>query len=370
MKSKKQKNDQESNIKGLNKFQIYLTSGNKEDSVYANGKMQIGIRILIRAVNDSDKQVILSDEQLESIKLINYSTGKELSNGWIYNDRENKYNHVFPNQSSQEIFYSLHEENKDDIFQHKIYWVTTSHVEEMQIGAQIKLNGKTYNTLAGTSFDSRVIVIGYQPITYNSDDLIIEKPEHITSGKYKFNVVRYIPNIETLSNDNYYYKWSQTNYYIKSKNGFKIKDAYVWKTVNNDEPSNMEFRRFSYLVNQDNLYLFFIWGTYQEKNKLVGHPDISKSVTDTPHDFYPSAVTLSTGSPQVHLDILNPHSDVVSITKLYFESPQEYFWETEKSKSDKPNFYFHDVYGNRSGHMRVIINKDNQSFYLQDADND
>ncbi|WP_426575512.1 hypothetical protein ACP179_02310 (plasmid) [Xenorhabdus stockiae] len=369
MESINKKNDQLAIIHTLSKFEIKLHSGFKEANVYANRRMQVGVYILIQAKDDNDRLIQLSDEQLDSIQLINHSTGNELSGEWVYNSIENNYSHTFPDDPPLQRMDSLYEEKTNKTPQHKLYWILTSKTETMKIGAQIILNNKKYNTMEGTPSNSHVVIISHPEINYISDNLIIEEQKDIKSGKYKFEFERYIDIVGTkLGGFTHYYKWNQTNYYIKSKNGFPVKDSYIWNTVNDDEPSNIEFRRFSYLTNNDNLYLFFIWGIHQEKNKIVGHPDVNKEVSIPSGDFAPPTIESTTASIQVHLDTLNPHSDAVSITKLYFESPQNDFWGT--NSHCKPYFYFHDIYGNRSGHIRVIINEDHQSFHLQDADND
>ncbi|MCC8366944.1 hypothetical protein J8V57_11750 [Xenorhabdus sp. PB61.4] len=366
MKSKIPNNDKSSNIDRLSKFDVELLSGLTEGNVYANGNMQVGVNVLIQAADNNDSLIILSDEQLDGIQLIDYSTGEELSGGWAYSTKENEYTHTFPGETSPQILDSLYKEQANSSFQIRTYWVTTSSAETIQIGAKIKLDSQTYSIQDGASFGSHVIVVGHSPINYDSDSLNIEEQKNIKSGKYKVvRVDSYSDWTPKKTKSTEYHKWSQTNYYIKPKNEFTVKDAHVWNTAYDDDPSNIQFRRFSYLTNNDNLYIFYLWGTYQNKNKKAGWVNITKSfhtndLTGEDSEF--------TASPQVYLDTLNPNTDVVSVTKLYFSPPYPAFWGEEGYY--EPYFNFHDIYGNRSGNIRVIINEDHQSFHLQDADND
>ncbi|PHM29997.1 hypothetical protein [Xenorhabdus innexi] len=368
MKAKTQHNDQHENIYGLDKFRIEPVLKSKTGpiqlKVFANGKMQVGVVVVIQAKDDNDNIVTLSEDQLKSIKLINYDTGDVLSDEWTYDTVKNEYYHTFPGEPSSQIFDSLDEEQKNHTIQKQIYWVSTSNPEPMEIGAQVTLNNKQYNTLIGSSFKSSVIILGYPPILYNSDNLIIEEQKDIKKGKYKatrVDVSKWFPTRKKTE----YLEWSQTNYYIKPKNGNAIKNACVWNTSHDCGRSNVQYRRFSYLTKHYNLYLFFLWGTYQKKNKLTGYPDVTTTIHT---DNWLGTDSTFTASPQVHLDILNPGTGVVSVTKLYFKPPYADIWGFEFSF--KPYFYFHDVYGNKSNNIRIIMNEDNQSFHLIDANND
>ncbi|PHM29996.1 hypothetical protein [Xenorhabdus innexi] len=366
MKSKKQHHEKTEIISGLNIFQVHSIL--KTMKIYANGKMQARVTVFIQAYDANKKPVLLSEDQLASIKLIDYITGKELSGKWSYNAKKNKYIHTPPDNLFSQTSYSLYEEQENKTVQHYTYWVTTHDVNTINISAQIILNNKKYNIQEGSKFNSYVTVVGDAPIHHTADSLTIEEQKDIKSGKYKSEVETYVDIInKTLASHTNYYKWSQSNYYIKLKKGYgyAIKDAYVWQTANDDDPSNIEFRRFSYLIDHDNLYLFFIWGTYQEENKYVGYPDITNNVIQPTGDTSPPLITATTASPQVHLDILNPGTGVVSVTKLCFQPPYAAFWGSEFSF--KPYFYFHDEYGNKSNNIRIIMNKDNQSFHLIDA---
>ncbi|MDC9595031.1 hypothetical protein, partial [Xenorhabdus sp. IM139775] len=140
MNSLTQHHGQSKEIAGLDFFAIALISRHRVDYMFANGNMQVGVIIAIRALGDDGKIVQLSDEQLDSIQLINYRNGNALSGGWSYSSIENSYVHQYPVGLAQSTLDSLHEAQLDKPYQQKIYWLTTTKVEPIQISAQILLN--------------------------------------------------------------------------------------------------------------------------------------------------------------------------------------------------------------------------------------
>ncbi|MDC9592698.1 hypothetical protein [Xenorhabdus sp. IM139775] len=101
----------------------------------------------------------------------------------------------------------------------------------------------------------------------------------------------------------------------------------------------------------------FLWGTLQE-NRTAGCDDVSQAP--------PSPGTKKvTAYPKADIKT-TLRDDAISVSKLYFEAPQPAFWG--KGSYLSPYFNFHDLYGNKSGNIHIIVNEeDTQSFHLEDA---
>ncbi|KVK96215.1 hypothetical protein WJ45_20065 [Burkholderia ubonensis] len=326
---------------------MHLKSGQPQDKLFANGNMQIGVVVSITAIDDSGQQVILSDDQLNSIQLIDYSTYQVLSGGWAYSSQENSYNHSFPGEIvSGASDPSARQDRTDDRVsdgqpQIKVYWVTTTSVESIQIGAQVTLNGTTYSTHS-TGFDSHVGANGQQPVTYSVSSLKVEVDENVPWGHYSVEVM----GQEGQEN------WEQHNYYIYPTNGINIEDYSVWNTFNNDDHEDLDFRQFTYLTNNDNLKLWYLWGTLQE-GREVGRSDITWGDG-------PFSCTLH---PRANINT-SPRANAITVTGMSFGWPSYAHWGPEGYYN--PYFSFRDVYGNTSGPIRIIIESDHMSFHLED----
>ncbi|WP_323871964.1 hypothetical protein, partial [Xenorhabdus doucetiae] len=169
----------------------------------------------------------------------------------------------------------------------------------------------------------------------------------------EFRLNSYIGGVRS---GNYYYNWTQDNFYITPKKGYPVKDTEVWNGFFSVDPNNVSFRRFTYLTNHDQLHLLFFWDTLQE-NRTAGCGNVSRNFSE---HGYPEI----TAHPQVQI-YTTPRADAISVSKLYFQAPRAAFWGQEEYY--KPQFNFHDIYGNQSGDIQIIVNEDHQSFHLEDA---
>ncbi|MDC9592697.1 hypothetical protein [Xenorhabdus sp. IM139775] len=359
MNSLTQHKSQSEKIIGLSHFTISLRSGHPQDHVFANGNMQVEVVVNIRASGADNKTVVLSDEQLNSIQLIDYDSGHKLSGEWSYSSVENNYAHTFPVIGlSQSTLDSSYKEQLDDTFlQRKFYWVTTTKIETIQIGAQISLDQTSYKT-TDEGFGTSIIITGHAPITYYSADLKIEEQKDIDSGTYAVHPTD--PNAN--NGQDLQFKWSQTNFYITPTKGHPVKDTEVWNVASGNDPGNVNFRRFTYLTNQDNLYLMFLWGTLKE-NRTAG-VDTVNVISKGDDAGRNVGIVVLAAYPEVQINT-TPRDDAISVSKLYFEAPCPAFWGQESYFSS--TFNFHDIYGNQSGNIEIVVDEDNQSFHLKDV---
>ncbi|WP_446471235.1 hypothetical protein [Xenorhabdus stockiae] len=368
MKPQQKNNNPSEEIKNLMEFSIELSSGHQNDTIYANGNMQAGVRINIKANSAGGHIIHLSDEQLNSIELINYVTSEKLVGKWSYSSVENYYNHTFrPPYSTPDDkdFSSSYKSIKDDKLdndpdiQKKSYWITTTEVAPIKIAAQITLDGITYATNQGY-FDSSADINGYSPIVYHARNLMIPPSEKTNSGIYDVTVItkEYDTEIERHTE---HYNWEQYNYYVRPKpdvGGFKVKSVEIADTYNDTEVNDNDYHGFTHRTESQNLHLCFLWGTEKIEKRKAGNQTREKKYSRP--DFYDSKTYIAT--PEVEI-LTTPNNDTISISRLYFQSPEEGFWED--FSNNKPKFKFIDEYGNQSNQIKIEM-EDYQSFYLED----
>ncbi|PHM55837.1 hypothetical protein [Xenorhabdus sp. KK7.4] len=360
-------------ITGLPTFTLILLDGKREGELFANGNMQIGIAIDILAANVHLDKVTLSPEQLDSIELLDIVTHEKLTGDWTYSSDENDYSHTYPRGDvTRDINLSSgRDTTKDDGSQRKVYWLKTKKEETKEIIAKITLCGKEYLSYHNVTADGSYIdVHGRRAIVYHPENIDFKFIENFTSGKYEFKSTETTHSIfgdETHPPTFSYHDWIQNNYYIFPLSGYEVKDVYVQHTKNDENPNRYDYLRFTHHTRDNDLFLWFIWGRYKEEEKNAGasYNMVEKDKRDITIRYE--------ATPQVKI-VTTPRTDVVSMSRLYFESPlskrdgifpdDSHFW------NDKPNqvpqFKFHDIYGNESVFIKIIMNNADK-FHFQEG---
>ncbi len=353
-------------IKGLPTFNLVLSDGSMNGELFANGNMQVGIIINIRAATNNNEDIVqLSPEQLDSIELVNKITHEQLSGEWEYSSEPNDYFHQFPRSNTTReanVSYGRDIPNDDYEPQLKIYWLKTKKIETIEIIARITLDGKTFLSDDSHHKGSHIVVTSHQPIIYHADSLMLQIENQVAYGTYevKETVVMYDIFGEHSSVTYKYPNWTQNNYYLfpKEDHGFAVHDVDIQDTINDDDPLKYNYRRFTHHTKGDNFYLWFIWGTYSAK-RTAGAAYRSLTLEPMSHS---SSVTRE-ATPQEEI-LTTPRTDVVSFSRLYFESPAVNFWVDKPDQI--PKFKFRDIYGNESVFLKVIMDNAD-SFHLQEG---
>ncbi|BET96287.1 hypothetical protein [Xenorhabdus taiwanensis] len=353
-------------ITGLSTFTLALIGGSREGHLFANGNMQIGIIINIQAVAaDNEEVVTLSPEQLDSIELVNKITDKKLSGEWEYSSEENDYRHQLPGSSiirDTNLSYGRDAISDDSEPQKKIYWLKTKKSETIEIIARVTLDGKTHVSDDSHHKGSHLVVTGHEPIIYHPNNLV-PKPineEKVAHGTYE--VKQTVTTYDVFGKHSNilfdYPEWTQNNYYLFPDNGFKVHDVEIRNTVNDEDPLKYNYRRFTHHTRSNNLYLWFLWGTYSAKRTAGAAYRVV--IEDSP-DLTSSNKREATPQEEI---VTTTRTDVVSLSRLYFESPAAGFWV---DKADNiPQFKFRDIYGNESVFLKIIMDNAD-SFYLQEG---
>ncbi|MCC8378571.1 hypothetical protein [Xenorhabdus sp. PB30.3] len=333
----------------LSKFHLQTYSGTPAGKIFANGKMQCGLKIIILATDDNNRIVKLTDEELDSIELINMATGEKLSGEWSYSDVENDYTHLYPSpyleQSSQ---FSNSLPQYTDLDQKKIYWVTSKQIAELTIGAKFILNKKTFKSPKG------ILIKAERPIIYSKEDIYKYSETSIKSGKYKIHehVDKRTINGHETSDKDFYFPWNQTNHYYRIK--YLIHDITIWNTREDKNKESPEYHKMAHLKYYANLHIWFLWGDFQDE-RTAGDIIDSTYKYEEPLGNGMRTTTYTT-RPQAEITTTNDEAKgLISFSELWFEANMKELWKETPEKENTANLKFHDEYGNESRTLRVEI---------------
>ncbi|KLU16789.1 MULTISPECIES: hypothetical protein [Xenorhabdus] len=352
-------------IMSLPTFNLELSSGEREVHLFANGNMQVCIIVNIQAATDNEEVVTLSTEQLDSIELVDKTTDKKLSGEWEYSSEENDYRHHLPGRSitrDTNLSYERDAISDEPKPQKKIYWLKTKKSEIITIMARVTLDGKTYSSDDYHHKGSHIVVTGHEPIIYHSDSLEPVIEETVTSGTYgvKQTITTYSLFGTNTQITFQYPQWTQNNYYLlpKKSQGYAVHDVEIRNTINDEDTLKYDYRRFTHHTRSNNLYLWFLWGTYNAERTAGAAYQVLEF--DDPHG---TSSFKWEATPQEKI-VTTTRTDAISLSRLYFESPRPDFWVDEADQI--PQFKFRDIYGNESVFLKVIMDNAD-SFHLQEG---
>ncbi|MCJ1346265.1 hypothetical protein MMC31_004480 [Peltigera leucophlebia] len=345
------------------------TTNGTSDVLYANGRMQVPVTVFIKAVKKGKtKRYYLSQQQLAGIELIDYgNSASTLSGAWTYSIQANEFANTLSAATSTASTTlttlttgaALHvrastglrpskrtnandsddsddsDDDDDEDSQSQVYWVSTTKVENKNVGARImQPDGKTVNTHS-KNFDSHVTLVGQEPITYTTDNITMTR-EDTANGTYRFDW-------QSAGDSNWYtaYKnWDQDNYYISTNKHTLLKaDIYVYDPDGHcnghDDDSRLANSYAFWAPDGKNLKLFFIWNYGKEAIKTAG--------------LYKEATIVDWGihcgrKAYAYTDIkVNQKKNALCLTRLAYDCPdtiwgQQWYYNC--------GFKLYDLYGN------------------------
>ena len=193
--------------------------------IYANGRMQVSVNIIVKAIDSSNNTpYTLSENTLAGIELVDYyNTGATLNGGWTYTKTENEYAHVFPTgRSGEHDKDDRHDADRDDTgkisftgddrsgIQTLRYWVSSTKVESKNIGARMQMPGGSWVNTHSNQFDSQVTIRAATPVTYTMSNVTFDRQD-TANGK----------------------GWDQDNYYLTTKvHAVKSTSIFAYKNEN------------------------------------------------------------------------------------------------------------------------------------------
>jgi hypothetical protein len=163
-------------VTGFTRFNVSFDapSSTQSKSLYANGNMQVRILVTLRGKDKDGKSVPLTPSIYHTVRLINYRTGEVLQGNWQVSDRPNQFWYAM---SGSDAAPAPLESVEPDITVLE-YWVSSSVVDTVHIGAAVILNDRiirTNNTTVGDKHDSSVMLVAEAPVTYAIEDFKLER---------------------------------------------------------------------------------------------------------------------------------------------------------------------------------------------------
>ncbi len=147
------------------KFDAGASSRNKV--LYANGRMQVKVQVVVTGLDRNGDVVAVSDEVMESIRLIHYDSGKTLRNGWRASTEQGRFTLAVAHSTTV-----VEDDGDEDLSgQRRVraFWVSSENVETVQIGASIKFDNtviRSNGTTLSSRHDSSISIEAILPVTY------------------------------------------------------------------------------------------------------------------------------------------------------------------------------------------------------------
>ncbi|OOH82890.1 hypothetical protein BOW65_01930 [Pseudomonas koreensis] len=147
------------------KFDAGASSRNKV--LYANGRMQVKVQVVVTGLDRDGNVVAVSDEVMESIRLIHYDSGKTLRNGWRASTEQGRFTLAVAHSTTV-----VEDDGDEDLSgQRRVraFWVSSENVETVQIGASIKFDNtviRSNGTTLSSRHDSSISLEAILPVTY------------------------------------------------------------------------------------------------------------------------------------------------------------------------------------------------------------
>jgi len=144
-------------------------------SLYGNGQMQVRVLVLISGVDKDGNIVPLPDSVLNTVFPIYYNGGQSLDGDWFVWGVENDYLHELPSSGISTRLETLSEVQRKNIELQNThvleFWISSSVVRSVQVGAKVVLNGKTIrsNNSGVEKHDSSVTLNALLPPVYPID---------------------------------------------------------------------------------------------------------------------------------------------------------------------------------------------------------
>lgn len=150
------------------------SSTERQRTLYANGRMQVRVLVLVSGRDGNANKVALPDSVLSTVRLIHYNGGQPLSDGWSSTTEENEFAHELPGRFARMAIPSS--EIEEGALRVLSFWVSTSKAVSTQIAAEVTIDGQVFrsNKVGGSYIDSSVTLKGIAPATYASNSFSVE----------------------------------------------------------------------------------------------------------------------------------------------------------------------------------------------------
>jgi hypothetical protein len=153
----------------IGSFAVKFDAGASSRSkvLYANGRMQVKVQVVVAGLDRDGNIVAVSDEVMESIRLIHYDSGKTLRNGWRASTEQGRFTLAVAHSAT--VMEDDGDEDPSGQRRVRTFWVSSENVEAIQIGASIKFDNtviRSNGTTLLSRHDSSISIEAILPVTY------------------------------------------------------------------------------------------------------------------------------------------------------------------------------------------------------------
>lgn len=163
--------DESGVTESIGSFAVKFDAGASSRSkvLYANGRMQVKVQVVVAGLDHNGDLVAVSDEVMESIRLIHYDSGKTLRNGWRASTEQGRFTLAVAHSATVTEGEDDGDEDLSGQRRVRTFWVSSENVETMQIGASIKFDNtviRSNGTTLSSRHDSSISIEAILPVTY------------------------------------------------------------------------------------------------------------------------------------------------------------------------------------------------------------
>lgn len=164
------------------------SSSERQRTLYANGRMQVEVLVLISGLDESANKVALPASALSTVRLIHYNGGQPLDDGWSSTTEENEYAHELSGRFAGS---TIKPNEKEEMLPQVLsFWVSTEKAVTTQIAAEVTINGQVFrsNKVDHPYIDSSLTLKGIAPVTYSFNNFIVEAQQVEGAGIYAHHI--------------------------------------------------------------------------------------------------------------------------------------------------------------------------------------
>jgi hypothetical protein len=153
----------------------------RHKTLYANGRMQVRVLVLVSGVDSQGNQVSLHGHPaLQTLRLIGYNTAAPLAGDWEASRQENRYAHDMAGGVARVTPLIPAADNRlsdpSESVQVFEYWVCASRTGSIQIAAEITLDGTRYRSNGQDGHDSSITLEAISPKQYPIANFMLTRP--------------------------------------------------------------------------------------------------------------------------------------------------------------------------------------------------
>lgn len=168
-------------VLSIQRFEVKFDASTiRHKALYANGRMQVRVLVLVSGENSEAEEVSLyGHPALQTLKLISYDTSAPLTGSWSVGTQENRYAHDMSGGAARIVPLIPAPDNRisdpSESVQIFEFWVTSSRPGSIQVAAEITLQGVRYRSNGRNGYDSSITLEAVAPKHYPIANFVVKK---------------------------------------------------------------------------------------------------------------------------------------------------------------------------------------------------